>query len=367
MVDTLQRIWQNIYLRVILLLALAYLLYIILRVTRIAWVTFLIAFLIAYLVEPFVDRLERNRLVPRWLSVTLTILLIFLFFVVGVILVGDILAQLATLPSIIGPFVNALPARLEAITPPWAISLLGGESVQTFVEEQRSAIIAWFQGRARQLVRGLGTFIGGVGQALVIVVLAGFMISSYSVIQESIYRLFPARFQPFARDLAAKLDKSVGGYVRAQVIRSIIVALVLWVTLLIVGVPKAAAIALISAVLNPIPYLGPSLASIPAVLSALTESWQQALIVLILCIIIQGLDGNVLQPLVLAQAVQVHPVTVLVALLAGGALFGFWGILLAIPISAFIQLLYNDYYLTSDWYRGLTHKQSIEPHEEAAD
>jgi predicted PurR-regulated permease PerM len=60
-------------------------------------------------------------------------------------------------------------------------------------------------------------------------------------------------------------------------------------------------------------------------------------------------------------------VTVLVSLLAGGALFGFWGILLAIPIAAFIQLLYNDYYLASDWYQGLSHKKPKEQHGEAAD
>jgi predicted PurR-regulated permease PerM len=118
-------------------------------------------------------------------------------------------------------------------------------------------------------------------------------------------------------------------------------------------VPKAAAIALISALLNPIPYVGPAVASIPAILSALTIGWQHALIALIASVIIQALDGNVLQPLLLAKSVKVHPVTVLVSLLAGGALFGFWGILLAIPVAAFIQLLYNDYYLKSEWYRGV--------------
>jgi predicted PurR-regulated permease PerM len=353
--DTFQRIWQNIYLRVLLIIAVAFLLFYVLHVTRVAWVSFIIAFLIAYLVEPLVDRLERSRLVPRWLSVAITMLLIILFFIVGVVLVGEVLAQFATLPGIIIPFLNNLPTELEKVSPPWLTAFFGDNttSVQAFYEQQRSFLVSWFQGRARLLVRGIGVFFGGLGQAVVIVFLSAFIISSYSAIQKNIYTLFPSRYQEIIQDLITKLDHSVGGYIRAQVFRSIIVGFIIWITLLIIGVPKAAAIAFITAFLNPIPYLGPSLATIPAVLSALTVSWQIALITLIACIVIQVIDGNVLQPLVLSQGVSVHPVTVLVSLLIGGALFGFWGIMLSIPVAAFLQLVYQDYYLKSKWYLGI--------------
>jgi predicted PurR-regulated permease PerM len=350
--DTFRRIWQNIYLRVLFIAASVYLFIVLLRVTRVAWVSFLIAFLIAYLVEPLVDRLEKSRVVPRWLSVAITMLLIVLFFVVGVILATEILSQVALLPGVVAPFLSDLPARLETLTPAWLAPFLGDNttSVQTFFQQQQDAIIFWLQGRARSLVRGIGVFFGGLGQGIVILFLTAFMISSYSAIQQSIYHFFPKRNREFIEDLASKLDKSVGGYVRAQVLRAVIVGIVLWIVFLIIGVPKAAALAFVSAILNPIPYLGPSLATIPAVLSALTISWQAALITLVACVVIQVLDGNVLQTLLLSQTVSLHPVTVLVSLLAGGALFGFWGIVLSIPIAAFLQLLYSDYYLKSKWY-----------------
>jgi predicted PurR-regulated permease PerM len=350
--DTFRRIWQNIYLRVLLIVAGIYLFIFILQATRVAWVSFLIAFLVAYLVEPIVDRLERNRLFPRWLSVAVTMLLIVLLFVVGVVLASEILAQVATLPGMVTPLLKNLPARLETLTPAWLAPFLGDNttSVQTFFQQQQDAIIFWLQGRARTLVRGIGVFFGALGQGVVILFLSAFIISSYSAIQQSIYRLFPLRNRTFIEDLTSKLDKSVGGYVRAQVLRAVIVGLILWVVFLIIGVPKAAALAFVSAFLNPIPYLGPSLATIPAVLSALTVSWQAAVITLIACVIIQVLDGNVLQTLLLSQTVSLHPVTVLVSLLAGGALFGVWGIILSIPVAAFLQLLYSDYYLKSKWY-----------------
>jgi predicted PurR-regulated permease PerM len=353
-VDTFNRIWQNIYLRVALLAALVYLGFIVLQTTRVAWVSFLVSFLIAYLVEPIVDRLEKSRLIPRWLSIAITITLILVFFVVGGILVGTIVAQISELAKDVRPFLETLPANVEKITPVWMLPLLGDstENVQAFIREQQDSLLFWLQNQRRQVfsIRSVEVFFGGLGQSVVILFLSAFIISSYSVIQQSIYRIFPQRNRTFILDLASKLDKSVGGYVRAQVLRAAIVGVVLWIIFLIIGVPEAAAIAFVSAFLNPIPYLGPSLATIPAVLSALTVSWQAALATLIACVVIQVLDGNVLQTLLLSQTVSLHPVTVLLSLLAGGALFGFWGILLSIPIAAFLQLLYSDYYLKSKWY-----------------
>ncbi len=353
-IDTLRRVWQNIYLRVLLIAALLYLFFIVLQTTRIAWTSFLVAFLIAYLVEPIVDRLEKSRLIPRWLSIALTMTLIIVFFVIGGILVGTIVAQISELAKEVRPFLETLPANVEKITPAWLLPLLGDntESVQAFIKEQQASIVLWLQNQRRQLfsIRNVEVFFGGLGQSVVILFLSAFIISSYSGIQHSIYRFFPPRNRIFIEDLASKLDKSVGGYVRAQVLRAVIVGIVLWIVFLIIGVPEPAALAFVSAFLNPIPYLGPSLATIPAVLSALTVSWQAALATFIACVIIQVLDGNVLQTLLLSQTVSLHPVMVLVSLLAGGALFGFWGIVLSIPIAAFLQLLYSDYYLKSKWY-----------------
>jgi predicted PurR-regulated permease PerM len=361
--DTLKRIWQNIYLRVLLMIGAVYLTIFVLRVTRIAWSSFLVAFLIAYLAEPLVSRLERNRLLPRWLSVAITVLLIVLFFVLGVVLIGEVLAQLATLPGVVIPFLNNLPTELEKLSPPWLLILFNDSTanLQAFYEQQRSDLIFWLQGQGRLVVRGIGKFFGGLGEGLVIVVLSAFMISSYSAIQKNIYRLFPSRFQDFVHDLASKLDQSVGGYVRAQVIKALFVGLIVWLALSILHIPKAAAIAFLAAVLSPIPYIGPTIALAIAVLSALTVGVQRAVITFIVVIIINLLDGNVVQPLLFAQSMEVRPVIVLVVLIAGGELFGFWGILLSIPVAAFMQLIYRDYYLTSKWYLGkVTHNELLE-------
>ena len=357
MVDTFQRVWQNIYLRVILIISVVYGLFWLIQQTQLAWTSFLIAFLIAYLVEPIVLRLERTRIIRRWFSVTLVIVFIFLFLVVSVLLLREVVLRLAVLLDDIPPLLAQLTVWVEGLetnAPPLVATLLAdnAEGIQDLVREQQAALSRWARDQGRRFPALVGTVFGYFGRALLIVALAGFIISGYDVIKRGFVRMFPPRYRVLAHDIAAKLNKSVGGYVRAKFVESVIVGLFVWVVLLLMGIPSAAPLAFLVGLLNPVPYLGPFVASIPVVLSALTISWQLALTAFFVMGIIQVLDGNILQPILLSQNVSVHPVTVLVALVTGGALLGVWGVLLAIPIAAFLSLIYTDYYLKSKWYLG---------------
>ncbi len=358
--NTFKQIWNTIALRVVFLVTCGYLALAVLRVTRVAWASFLIAFLIAYLVEPVVLRLERKR-VPRPFSMSLVMVFIVLLFVLSAFVVGVILAQLVALPRVLVLFLHELPLRLEQLAPPWLETLLGDntDALRTFLETQQGTLLGWFQLQTPFLLRELEFVLTIFGNIIVILFLTAFMISGYPAICQSLLVAVPHRYRRTAEDLTAKLDASVGGYIRAQTWRSVIVGLVLWLLFALLGVPKAAALAFISALLNPIPYLGNIVATVPAVLLAFTVSWQLALITLVVCIVVQVLDGNILQSIVFSQSLDVAPVTVIFALLVGGALGGFWGLMLAIPLAAFLQLLYQDYYLKSKWY---TNNAKNKPH-----
>jgi predicted PurR-regulated permease PerM len=350
--DTFRQLWNTTPLRVVFLVACGYLMFVALRLTSVAWTSFLIAFLIAYLVEPLVVRLERRR-IPRWLSMTLVMTFIVFLVLLSVFITGDILAQLVNLPRVLVPFLDELPARLEALSPPWLETFFDENTtaLPVFLENQQATLLNWFQNQTRSLWGKLGAVLTIFGNVIVILFLTAFMISGYPAIRGSLLAVVPRRYGRTAADLTAKLDSSVGGYIRAQTWRALIVGLLLWLVFAVLGVPKAGALAFLSALLNPIPYLGNIVATIPAVLLAFTVSWQLALVTLGVCIIVQVLDGNILQSLVFSQSLDVQPVTVIIALLVGGALSGFWGLMLAIPLAAFLQLLYRDYYLKSKWYR----------------
>lgn len=358
MLDTFIRLWANLYTRIGLIIVVGLFAIWFLQQTQIAWGSFIIAFTIAYVANPFVSWFENKRFISRSSGVFLVLTFLLLLLITVVILLITLGVSL-TREINISPFlrwIQGLPNWAENALPSWVFSEQNSESITTLLENARTSAISWSQTAATRFFKGIGGFVGILLQTGLVFVLAGYIMQSFPSITKNMLKVFPPRRQAFVSDLGQKLDIAVGGYIRAKVIEALIVGGVVWVTLVLIGVNLALPIAVVAAILNPIPYLGPAIATVPAVLVALDNGDElnivKGVVTLIAMLVIQQLDGNVLGPLLLQQSVKMHPVMILVALLVGSSLFGFWGLLLAIPATAFAQLLYSDYYLTSDWYAG---------------
>ncbi len=373
MLDTLLRLWANLYTRIGLIVVLSLIAIWFLQQTQIAWGSFIIAFTIAYVANPFVSWFENKRFLSRSSGVFIVLTFLILLLVIVVFLL-TVLGAAFTRDINILPFIRwiqGLPNWAENALPSWVFSEQNSDNINTLLENARTNLISWSQNVATGFFKGIGGFVGILLQAGLVLVLAGYIMQSFPSITKNLLKIFPPRRQKFISELGEKLDIAVGGYIRAKIIEAIIVGAVVWVTLVLIGIgfglpsmtELALPIAVVAAILNPIPYLGPAVATIPAVLVGFgfgvgdeitgdEFDLIRGIITLVAMLVIQQLDGNVLGPLLLQQSVNLHPVMVLVALLVGSSLFGFWGLLLAIPITAFVQLLYSDYYLTSDWYEG---------------
>ncbi|ADI14275.1 AI-2E family transporter [Truepera radiovictrix] len=364
---SLRLIWDNVYLRALIIVAGVALALYVLNLTRLAWRSFLIALLVAYLVNPLLVRLERRR-VPRAVGVSLIMTALVLFVIVALLLLSSILVDLAQLPAALGRSLTQLPSWLQSEDPPeWLqnLNLLADnqQELLVFWSDLRQNVLNWLELNARTLVRqiiqGTQGLVTGFFNLFILFVFIAFTMAGFPTIRQSLYELFPERRQPLARDLGMKLDAAVGGYLRAKVLEAGIMFVVSATVLSLLGVPNPLALGLINAMLNPVPYIGPIIATMIEALVALTVSWQLALITALVMFAIEQIDGNILGPMLLSKGVDVHPVAILSAVTAGGALFGFWGVITAIPVTAFLQLLYRDYYKTSAWYRRRT--SSLEP------
>lgn len=359
MLETLRRLWDNTYLRITLVVLAIFFVGWLLRRTQIAWGSFTMAYVLAYIANPLVQRLEK-RARGRWLGVLLVMLIILIFWVFGVILLVQIIDQLLELrdpvADLLASLQNAiqrLPTWAEQVAPLWLVDLIAQnrEALNEYLANLRNTLLLELHNNATDVLRGVGGVLGFILQAVLVYILTGYVLAGYPRITEGFYQLFPERSRHLVYDLSSKLDHTVGSYIRAKTWEAIIVGLVSWLVLWILGVPQAAGLGFVAGLLNPIPYVGPTLSVVPVVLLALTQSWQLALAAGIAMVIIQQLDGHILAPVLLSRAVKISPVMVIVALLFGSSLFGFWGVLLAIPAAAFGQILYNDYYLTSKWYK----------------
>lgn len=324
-----------------------------------AWRSFLIAFGIAYALNPLVERLTRWR-VPRWLAVTFSLGSVALFGVAAGVTLLVVLDDLLTLPASLLRTFDSVPDWYARSAPGWlrdvvrevnATLAADPASQNSSDAELLSQVAALLTGFLEHTLTSAQGLLRSTVNAFVLFVFTGFTLASFPRIKKTLTEFFPVRSRPFVSDLSQKLDASVGGYLRAKLLEALIMGTVPWLYLALLGVPHAAALGFINALFNPIPYVGALVSTSVSALMALTVSWQLALVVLVTSVVVENLNGNVLGPLLLSKGVKVHPLVILIALIAGGSLFGFWGVLLAIPAAGFLQLLYLEYYQGSLWYQ----------------
>ena len=330
----------------------------------------IIGFLIAYILNPLVQLFQRIR-VGRGLSVVLIYVVLLVFIMFGSILVTQVIAEIDRL-------VRLIPTAIHNITPllertydgivGWRENLpetirdrFGVEPVEdpTFtVLEDR--ITMFLQEQARIISVGLQHFMANAGsylligvtgiisvtfQILMILLTSAYFLYDFPKITANFRRYVPTRWRPLYQDLIIKTDWTVSGYLRGRLLTTLILGIFIWIGLVIIGVPLALAISFFAAILNLVPYLGPIVGTIPAVLLGFTVSPLTALLAVVVFIVANQIEANVLGPLVLSKAINLHPVTVLISLLVGAGLLGLTGLLLAVPVVALAKVIIEDYLL----------------------
>ncbi len=357
--EALGQVWANPYVRVAVLLLAIWLAGWLLLRTASVWVGFLIAYTLAYLADPLVSGLERHK-VRRAFGVLLVYGLFFVFLGLASVLLAEVVVQLSQLseriPDVLRP-VNGWIERLPGLMRRWAASpevqaVLAhtADGLKALMQGFSTTLVNWLGallGQGGNLIAGMAALAGGLVQLFVVFVVTGYLLVDFPRINASLAEALPRPWQPLAAELAGKLDRAVGGYIRGQLLVAALVGLVVGIGLALLGVPMAAALGFIAGVFNLVPYLGVVVSIVPALLLALTAGAWQALGVLAVFLIANQLEANVFSPYILGRATELHPVTVVLAILAGASLFGLWGAMLAVPTTAFAKVLYTDYYLPS--------------------
>jgi len=365
--EAFQAVWQNPYVRVAVYLVLFYTVFWLLRQTAQAVAVFLGAYVLAYLVEPFLKHLEARR-VPRWIGVLLVYLTGFLFLGLASVLLYQVVAQLSSFASALPQLTQAFLGWLKALVG-WAEQVtrpLGLEgTLQNFLDQASGDLgnllqqftqtfLDWLRALlagGRGVLAGMAQVVGGVLQFVLVLLVAAYLMLDFGMVGRTFRRLIPRPYQPLAAELAEKLDRAVGGYLRGQLVVAVLAGVTLGIGYALVGVPMAASLGFIGAVFNLVPYLGGLVSLLLAVLLAATKGWLYVLLAILVFAIENQIEANVYSPWVLARATELHPVTVVLAILAGASLAGVWGALLAVPTAAFLRLLVTDYYPKTRFYR----------------
>lgn len=337
-----------------------------------------IGFVLAYVLNPVVEALQRIR-VRRSIGVALVYVALLQLFVFGSLLFGQVVVELTRFVNLIPGAVRALGDRLGALGG-WVERLVAGlpPSVAAFLDERLGltpdgdlaaqaqdrvaglleAVVAnlleLFEGFATggpsMLVSGATSLVSATLQVFLIVLVSAYFLYDFPRFVRNFRAYVPTRWRPLADDLTQKADRAVGGYLRGQILVTILLGILIWVGLSLIGIPLATAISFLAAIFNLVPYLGPIVGTIPAVLLGFTVGPWAPLLAIVVFVVANQIEANVLGPMILSRSVDLHPVTVLLAILAGLGLFGIVGALLAVPLVALVKLILEDHLFSRPAY-----------------
>ena len=180
--------------------------------------------------------------------------------------------------------------------------------------------------------------------AITVMVLTAYLLVDTPRLSRFLYQFVPAGREPEMEQLLTQLQRVVGGYIRGQLVTSACIFVYTFVVLLIVDVPNAIAFAVLAAFVDIIPLIGATIAVVFPTVAAFQESPTQAIIVLALLLLYQQFEDRFLTPRVYGQTLNLPPLVVLIAVLAGGQLLGIAGVLLAMPAAAIARVGF-DYWM----------------------
>jgi predicted PurR-regulated permease PerM len=312
--------------------------------TFIGW--FVVALFLAAALDPLVNWLQRrHRLIKRPLAIALSYLgvLVALLFIAGIFL-PLLIDQINGLTKFVAAAANAPEGPTEYIRGVAKQAGLGG-LFETFSDQLRN-----LRDELGALVRNIFSSTGAIAVSA-----AGFVAALATVLTLTFFLLvgsgrylnagvglFPEEHQPLVRRLLTQSAGAVSGYIGGNLAISVICGVTTFVVLLILGMPYAAPLALLVAVLDLIPLVGATLGGALLVIVGLfVEPWK-AVVLLIFVLVYQQVESNVLQPLVYSKAVQLNGLVILIALLVGGQLLGIPGALLAIPVAEIIRIVITE-------------------------
>jgi predicted PurR-regulated permease PerM len=186
---------------------------------------------------------------------------------------------------------------------------------------------------------------GAVGAIVVVLLTAVYCAIQPGPLVEGGARLFPPTRRDHVRHVMSRLAGSYMGWLRGLVVGAAILGVLTYLGLLAVGLPFAIFFSILTAVAIVVPYFGSIVSSVPPILYALTISPTKAVLVTLIYIGAHQIEGNVIGPLVMARAVRLHPALVAIGVVAVGELFGFAGLLVAVPIITTVKILFEEFWV----------------------
>ena len=320
---------------------------------------FLIAIFLAYMGDPLVDQLDKRT--PRTVSVLivfslLSIVVLALMFILLPMIERQLLQFMQAVPRYIDWFQNSIV--------PWFMAHLGISnigldlnSIKQQIKQHWSSASGVAAGVISTVSKSGLAIVGWVANFLLIPVLTFYLLRDWDILVARIRELIPRRYEPSIVHIVSDSDSVLSAFLRGQLMVMIVLGTIYSVGLWLVGLDFSLLIGMLAGIVSFVPYLGVIVGITVAGIAAVVQFQEFFILIPVLIVFGVGqiMESFVLTPLLVGDKIGLHPVAVIFAVLAGGQLFGFLGILLALPVAAVIMVLLrhaHERYVRSHFYKG---------------
>lgn len=294
-----------------------------------------IALIIAAAVNGPVSWLQRRR-VPRLLGVIFIYLFALLLFALIISLVLPPLAgQVKQLAKHFPEFMEKAGVSLQEW---WGKYRFEG-NLQTFLDRIGDKL----NQATTSIFSTIISLFGGFFSAIIVLVISFYLAVQERGMKGFLVSLVPNDHQTYFSDLIDRIQIKIGGWLRGQLLLMLIIGLLTFIGLSLLNVKYALTLALIAGLLEIVPYVGPILSAVPAVILAFFQSPILALLVVVLFVVVQELENYLIVPQVMKRTVGLNPIVIIIVMLIGAKLAGIIGIVLSVPLTAAIAEFFKDF------------------------
>ncbi|MFH1233720.1 MAG: AI-2E family transporter [Patescibacteria group bacterium] len=296
-----------------------------------------ISLVLASAIDPWVGRMQKLK-IPR--SIGIFVIYLILFSVIGL----TIYLIVPPISEQVGELTNNFPRYSEKIIS--IFSALKNYSIQHGVLEQvknsLSMVSSNLQTMAGSIFSTVTGIFGGVFSFFLVLVLTFYMVAGKRAIKKLIRSITPKEREPYVMNLITRIQKKIGLWISGQMILCLFIFVLTYLGLFFLNVKYALILALVAGLTEFVPYLGPILGAIPAILLAFMQAPMLGLFVFILYSVVQLFENNILVPKVMEKTVGINPIISITALLIGFKIAGIMGAILSIPVAVVVSIFVKD-------------------------
>ena len=313
---------------------------------------FVIGIAVAYFLDPVVDKLEERK----WNRSLATLFTLFVFLALVIFLVFLLVPVLTNQLKNFAQFLPIVKDKLQLIIDAVA-GILNNKVDAKALDVPASGLIKWSTKMLGGVIDGGAAIADLLSLFLITPLVAFYLLRDWDLIVEKVYDWFPIRHKDTLQEQLNEIDKKLAAFVRGQGTVCLILASYYAITLTMTGLEFGVVIGVFAGLISFVPFVGAIFGGLLSIGLAYLqfEAWTNIVIIAGIFILGQILEGYILTPKFIGEAVGLHPVWVIFSLLAGGALFGFLGVLLALPMAAIVGVLFRfciDHYKNSSYYNG---------------